>query len=83
MNSSKRQPSLPVGRTARLAFEIDSLRKHCSQSAEYLVSQDPYDEAELEECARLDEALAKAHRLLRQTVRSIMVSRLNRRSRAR
>jgi hypothetical protein len=72
---------LPIGRTARLAFEIDSLRKRCSQAAQFLVDQDVLDEAQLEDCAHLDDALAKAHRLLRQTVRSIMVERLNRRSR--
>ena len=41
------------------------------------------DEAELEECARLDDALARASRILRGNVRNIMLTRLNRRSRAR
>jgi hypothetical protein len=41
------------------------------------------DEEELEECARLDDTLADAQRLLKFSVRDIMLSRLNRRSRAR
>ena len=45
------------------------------------MSRTPLDEAELEECARLDHALAKANRLLKGTARGVMISRLNRRSR--
>jgi hypothetical protein len=41
------------------------------------------DEAELDECARLDDALSLAHRILRNAVRNVMLSRLNRRSRTR
>lgn len=82
VRSKKRHASLPIGRTARMAYEIDGMRAACCRAAQYLVSKQPLDEAELEECARLDEALAQAHRLLKGTVRRIMISRLNRRSRA-
>jgi hypothetical protein len=65
-----------------MAFEIDVIRAACSKSAQALVNKRPLDERELEECARLDDALAEAQRLLKGTVRDIMLSRLRRRSRA-
>jgi hypothetical protein len=83
VKSTKRYAGLPIGTTARIAFEIDSTRAGCSKVAEMLLRHDPVDEAELEECIRLDEALAQAHRLLKATVRGIMMSRLKRGSRAR
>ena len=58
---------------------MDTLRLACSKAAQILW-QKPLDELELEECARLDDALAQAQRLLKRTVREIMLSRLNRRS---
>jgi hypothetical protein len=59
------------------------MRAACSKAAQVLMSKKPLNEAELEECARLDDALAQAHRLLKATVRSVMISRLSRKSRAR
>jgi hypothetical protein len=59
------------------------MRAACSKAAQTMLAKDPPQEAELEECALLDEGLAQAHRLLKATVRNIMISRLNRRSRAR
>ena len=82
MRSSKRHATLPIGRTARIAYDIDTVRKACSKAAQLLVAQKALDEVELEECACLDDALAQAQRLLKQTVRKIMLSRLNRRSQA-
>jgi hypothetical protein len=79
----KGHTTLPIGPTARIAFEIDATRAGCSRVAQLLLSRDPVNEAELEDCARLDEALARAHRLLKATVRSIMLSRLKRSHRAR
>ena len=81
MKLSKRHVTLPIGRTARFAFEIDEVRAACSKAAQVLVRQKRIDEFELEECARLDDALAHAQRLLKATVRGILLSRLNRRSR--
>ena len=81
VRSTKRHPSLPIGRAARIAFEIDSARRGCCEAASALFNRTPLDEEELEECARLDEALARAQRLLKGTVRSIMLSRIQRRSR--
>ena len=68
---------------ARLAYEIEAMRIHCCKAAANLMSKSALNEAELEDCARLDDALARAHRLIKSTVRGVMISRLNRRSRAR
>jgi hypothetical protein len=79
----KRHVNLPIGRTALIACELDAARAACSRAASKLLKQRVVDEGELEECARLDDALAQAHRLLKSTVRSIMLSRLQRRTRSR
>jgi len=73
---------LPIGRTAKLVFEIDALRAQCSHAADVLLSQNPVDGEEFEECARLDDALAQAHNLLKANLRRIMLSRISRHSRA-
>ena len=83
MRTTKRHSSLPIGRTARLAYDIDALRLDCSKAAQTLVRRHHLDEAELEECARLDDALAEAHRILKLAVRDVMLTRLSRRSRLR
>jgi hypothetical protein len=81
VRSNQRHAALPIGRTARIAFEIEALRTKCSKAAQVLIRRTPLDEAELEECARLDDALAEAHRMLTGHIRNIMLSRLGRRSR--
>ena len=80
---TKSHTALPIGATARIAFEIDATRAGCCRVAKLLLSRERVNHAELEDCARLDEALARAHRLLKATVRSIMLSRLKRTNRAR
>ena len=80
---TKGHTTLPIGPTARIAFEIDATRAACCRVAELLLGREPVNHAELEDCARLDEALARAHRLLKATVRGIMLSRIKRSSRAR
>lgn len=83
VRSTKNHAGLPIGRTAKLAYEIDTLRASCSKAANNLVNKDSLDEAELEECAQLDDALAKAQRILKLSVRNVMLARLARNSRAR
>jgi hypothetical protein len=83
VRSTKRHTALPIGRTARIAYEIDAMRASCSKAAQVLMNKKTLDEAELDECARLDDALAHAHRILKYAVRNVMLSRLNRRSRTR
>jgi hypothetical protein len=83
VRSTKRNEALPIGRAARIAYEIDTLRSDCCAAAQTLLAKESFDELELEECAQLDEGLAKAQRLLKATVRNVMISRLSRRSRTR
>lgn len=45
------------------------------------MNKKPLDEVELEDCARLDDALAEAQLVLKRAVRNIMLCRINRRSR--
>ena len=80
MKSKRQKISLPVGRTALLAFQLNSLRDECCEAADKILRQIPLNEAELDECARLDDALAEAQRVLRVTVSRIAYSRLKRRS---
>ena len=82
MKANKRHDTLPIGRTARIAYELDAMRASCCRVAQSIANRKDYEEDELEECARLDEALYAAQRLLKSTVRNLMLSRLNRRSRA-
>lgn len=77
----KQKISLPIGRTALLAFQINSLRDECCEAAEKILRQKPFNEVELDECARLDDALAEAQRILKAVVARIAYSRLKRRSR--
>lgn len=83
VRTTKRHSALPIGRTARMAYDIDALREDCCRAARALVRRQTLNEAELEECARLDDALAKAHWVLKSAVRNVMLSRLSRRSRIR
>jgi hypothetical protein len=80
--ANKTKAVLPIGRTARLACEIETLRGECCKAAALLAQQCPPDESELEECAELDDALAQAHALLKSTLTRVIMSRLKRRSRA-
>jgi hypothetical protein len=81
VKTNKCHPQLPIGRTARFAFDLDAIRADCSEAATQLCQKKKLDEAELEECAQLDDALAEAQRVLKTVVRGIMLNRINRRSR--
>jgi hypothetical protein len=72
---------LPIGRAAQVAFQIEAMRAECCAAAHLLAGDKHIDEAELEECACLDDALAEAQRLLKSTVANVMIARLKRRSR--
>lgn len=81
MRVNKSKVNLPIGRAAHVAFQIEALRAECCAAARLLTNETPLNEEELEECAELDDALAKAQRLLKSTVAGVMISRLKRRSR--
>lgn len=82
MRSTKSHAALPIGRTARIAYELDALRAACSKAAGVIVANPALEESELEECACLDDALAEAQRVLKAAVRDVMLSRLSRNSRS-
>ncbi len=83
MKPSQKPGPLPLDYAAELAFEIHLLRGECSQAARDLMSQRPLDENALEECARLDDALAKAHALVQTAIARIKGVRSKRRPRRR
>ncbi len=66
-----------------MAYELDTLRAGCSKAAGVLLRKSAPDEDELEDCAQLDDALARAQRVLKAAVRKVMLSRLSRHSRSR
>jgi hypothetical protein len=65
-----------------LMFEIYLLRGDCSAAAQALIQNGQRHEAAVEDCARLDDALAKTYRSLQRTIRSIQASRARRKHRA-
>ncbi len=77
---TQRKAALPIGRTARIAFQIEILRAECCKAAQMVTCEKHFDESELEECAQLDDALARAHRLLKSTIGHIIIARLHRRT---
>jgi hypothetical protein len=82
MKNKKSKISLPLGRAGLLAYQLNALRDECCLAADKMLKQKKFDEAELEECARLDDALAEAQRVLKSAVMRVTYSRLKRRSRA-
>ena len=60
---------------------MEAMRAECCAAAHLLTNEENVNEAELEECACLDDALAEAQRVLKSTVAGVMISRLKRRSR--
>ncbi len=58
-------------------FKIYLLRGECSRTAKCLVQKSPGDAQSLEDCARLDDSLARAFRLLQSTLSQIQKSRAN------
>jgi hypothetical protein len=83
MKPSEEPGSLPLDYAAEIAFELHLLRAECSQAASNLMSQSSLDENALEECARLDDALARAHALVQATIARIRCVRAKRRPRSR
>ncbi len=82
MHKAQVNVKIPIGKTVKLVFELDDLRAQCSKAARELLSRNPVDGNEFEECARLDDALAEAHALLKSRLRGIMIERISRRSKA-
>lgn len=66
---------LPLEYAAQIVFELHSMRRECSEFASRLMSQRPLNDQGLEECARLDDALARAHGVLQHALDAIRTSR--------
>ncbi len=63
--------TLPLDYASELAMEIHLMRGECSDAARELMDENPRDEVGLEECAILDEALARAQRVLQGAVATV------------
>ena len=81
MRVNKNKVRLPIGHAARLTVQLEALRMECCQAAETLMKRKKLDEQDLEECARLDDGLAEAYRILKSTITQITLARLKRRIR--
>jgi hypothetical protein len=75
MNPPEQPNTLPLEYAAQIAYELNSMRRECSELAMHLLSLSPLDEAHLEDCAQLDEALSRAHGVLNSAIDGIKSSR--------
>ena len=67
--------------TVNLMFGLYLIRGDCSYAAKALMAQKRLDELALEDCALLDDSLAKSFKLLQSTVRRIQARRGQRKRR--
>jgi hypothetical protein len=63
--------SIPLAYAAEIIFELGLMRDECSQAARALMATRPLDEAAMEKCAILDDALAGAQRGLELALKRI------------
>ncbi|HWQ93612.1 MAG TPA: hypothetical protein VN673_18265 [Clostridia bacterium] len=80
MNLPESEAALPLAYASELTIEMHLLRGECSETARALLKQQDPNSASLNECARLDEALAIAYRVLRSAVYDINRARITRQS---
>jgi len=71
MSKPEQPMMLPLEYVAQIVFELHSMRRECSEFAGHLMSQRPPNERGVEECARLDDALSRAHCVLQHALDSI------------
>jgi hypothetical protein len=71
MNEPEQPMMLPLEYAAQIVFELECMRRECSEFANRLLSQRPLNECGLEQCAKLDDALARAHGILHHGLGSI------------
>jgi len=76
--SPKKPTTILLDNAVDLLFELYLMRGDCSLAARALMSQPRVDEQAVEECARLDDTLAKSYRSLQATIRQIRTSRARR-----
>jgi hypothetical protein len=76
--SPKKPTTILLDSAVDLLFEIYLLRGDCSVAAKALISQRRVDELAVEECARLDDTLARTYKALQKTIGQIRTSRSRR-----
>ena len=78
MPMSDQPVALPLEYAAQIVYELEAMRGECIAFAKRVMDHNPLDEANLDESARLDEALARAHRVLAREVDAIIAGRAKR-----
>ncbi len=78
MKTSDSSCSIPLASASEIALDLCLLRDECAAAALCLTEQVPLDEAALEDCACLDDALDKAHTALQAALKKIQYSRIAR-----
>ncbi len=78
MKSPEQPMVLPLEYATELTMELLLMRGECCDAANALMQEQPLDEDGLEECAVLDEALARAQVLLHGAVANIRKLRASR-----
>lgn len=78
MKSPENPVTLPLDYATELAMEMHMMRAECSEAARRTVKELPLDEIGLEECALLDDALARAQMILHGAVTCIRQLRASR-----
>ena len=71
MKEPEQPITLPLEYAAQIVFELHSMRRECSEFASRLMCKRPFNENGLEQCAQLDDALARAHGILQNALESI------------
>ncbi|MPN23914.1 hypothetical protein SDC9_171307 [bioreactor metagenome] len=71
-----------IAGAAELAFEMSALRAECCKTAELITRTQPVNEALMEECARLDDALSSAQTTIVEMLRQIQNLRIARTKRS-
>ena len=78
MKSPDETVGLPLDYATELAVELHLMRAECCDAAQLLVGETESDAIALEECAILDEALARSHALIQRAVTKIRALRVAR-----
>jgi hypothetical protein len=75
MKSPGSPVALPLDYASEIAIEMHLMRGECSDMARTLLEQGAVDPEALDECALLDEGLARAHSVLLAAIRQVKSSR--------
>ena len=78
MRAPDKQTAILLDHAVDLMFEIYLMRGDCSLKARQLVKTDHIEDGQLEDCARLDDTLARTYKILQSMVRTIQRSRARR-----